>query len=151
MDLEFWQRTLSQPTAVMFYVLFTMQVIDVFMGWGAALANKEVASRVSIQGVIRKVMAFLLVVSVAVIEPIAKQLIPGIEALPLTIAAQSGLIVSEFFSINESAKRAGVSIPLMGWLIDRLAVAYRTSGEAPSYTVTATVVQTPPPGEGESS
>lgn len=87
--------------------LVLLMVIDYMTGTLAAVVLRELSSKRSWRGVAQKTLIVLLLVAVAVVEQVVREM-EGVPQLPYLRLATLGFIGAEFMSVLENVTRAGV-------------------------------------------
>ena len=110
-----------------FGILLVLMFFDVLTGLIAGFITKEVSSKISYRGMLRKVFIIAIVGVVAFID----RLTPDIPESKLTCMF---FVITELLSITENAARAGVPLPPV--LVETLASLRKTTGAKESTTHT---------------
>ena len=103
-------------------VLAILQVLDIVTGIVVACQGRTVRSETAYHGILKKVMVWVLVLTVAVIQDLLEEFFPAVVLglTPFELVA-AVFAVAEAISITENAAAAGVPIPK--FLLNALATA----------------------------
>jgi toxin secretion/phage lysis holin len=103
-------------------VLAILQVLDIVTGIVVACQGRTVRSETAYYGILKKVMVWVLVLTVAVIQDLLEEFFPAVVLglTPFELVA-AVFAVAEAISITENAAAAGVPIPK--FLVNALATA----------------------------
>ena len=103
-------------------VLAILQVLDIVTGIVVACQGRTVRSETAYHGILKKVMVWVLVLTVAVIQDLLEEFFPAVVLglTPFELVA-AVFAVAEAISITENAAAAGVPIPK--FLVNALATA----------------------------
>lgn len=112
----------SDAPTLFFVGLFLLNVVDFLTGTVRAWRTREISSRVGANGVIRKTVIWLLVLSAIVAEAMLAE--TGAR-LPVASGALIGFIVAEFISVLENAAALGVVSPWLDSVAKHLAESQR--------------------------
>jgi toxin secretion/phage lysis holin len=119
---------LEGNTLAMLRALFVLMAADILGGLVVAFVKKQVSSTVSWRGMGKKVMTFLVVLVVAVLQSVAK--LPPVVFFGFTFTMLDGTILfyAAWEGISVLEKAAALKVPLPKWLVESLA---KLRGEQP--------------------
>ncbi len=103
-----FQAALLWILARPFWLLLTLEILDILTGLLVALKEQRVSSKISREGMIRKVALLLTAAFGSLLEPVAQQLV-GAPAFGQGIAWM--LCAPECISVFENLRALGVPIP----------------------------------------
>jgi toxin secretion/phage lysis holin len=112
-------------TYIIFSVLILLMTLDMVTGVLVAWAQGKVSSKVSREGVTRKLLSILLIAAIALAKLTLVQMQPELKEIPIIFFACLGFVVTEFISIVENTAKLGVKSPMAA----RLAQALQQSAE----------------------
>jgi len=125
-------ETVSQVTRVVFIIyaqapwvimLFALVIIDVLAGTLLAAGNGKISSKLSVKGMTRKALYFVLVAACAVLDRLQAD-------IPTAKIASGFLCYAEIISILETMKRAGIYLPQ--WLDKAIAKKHDDDDKGPT-------------------